>query len=184
MNTISRLKYPPIKHKFPRELIYHNSNRYNGIENSDVYTIFKIDKPKQFARLCCLPATVDRDGQKNVKSLYIWRLFSSPVHSGLGTKALDFAKTVSKKDGCNGYFHLDAHGGFTPHCIPHIFYKKYGMNTESDVINKKMDKFIKKKKYATYKDFKNLMMFYPPIEKPITRFQQIINFIFPVKNKI
>lgn len=110
------------------------------------------------------PQEIERDGKTNVPSLYIWKIFSKPMHNGFGTKMLNFAKYYSEKKGLKGFFHLDASSIFTPRSIPHIFYGKYGMNTKSPSLNKKIDFFIKNKKQATQEDIPSVMMYYPPIK--------------------
>lgn len=169
MNVINKLKYPPIKNslqkKIPEHLIYQF---YSGTGAYLLHDTFVLFKPKEDYKRCYMRCNTDFvhriDKNKFVPSLYIFRLNSSPMKNGLGTKMLDFAQILSKKSGCNGYFHLSANSGFMPNAIPHVFYGKYGMNTESEKINDKINSFIKKNKDATYNDIPNINMFYPPID--------------------
>lgn len=181
---ISNLKYPPIKNKnikeLPKVLIYHQSRICY-----DKFILFSTNK-SEFGKQVIMECTkefINRDGRKNIPSLYIDNLISNCSGNGLGTKMLDFAKIYSKKVGCNGYFHLLADGCYNPHRLPHIFYRKYGMNTTNYKIDKKLDKLIKKGKNATYKDFKTEEMYYPPIKhKEIkhkeSKFKQFISKLF------
>ena len=65
------------------------------------------------------------------RSVYVKYLMSPDSGLGLGTDFLNFVQAYSKKKGCKGYFHLYASASYTPTRIPHIFYRKYGMNTEN-----------------------------------------------------
>lgn len=169
MNTIQNLKYPPIKNSLQKKLPEHLIYKFNsGPGNYLLQDIFVLFKTKEYYKRCymrCYPDMVHRnDKSKFVPSLYIHQLLSQHKKSGLGTKMLDFAQIYSKKSGCNGYFHLSASSCYTPNSIPHIFYGKYGMNTESQSINNKINSFISKNKEATYRDIENVNMYYPPIE--------------------
>ena len=167
MNYINFYKHPLI-HKqakqLPEVLIYQKlKSRVNTIV-TDSFIMFKPQNSKIFSTMTCCKDYINRDGKENTPSLYISYLFSHPIRHGLGGKMLDFAKLHSKEVGCKGNFHLDACGGYLPNHIPHIFYRKSGMNTTSALINFKLDKFIKKQKKATYRDFSDVTMYYPPIK--------------------
>lgn len=169
MNTINCLKYPPIKSSLQKTLPEHLVYEFPLVKFfhtvQDCFVMFKTKQPQKRCYMRCYPIQIIRKDMKSeIDSLYISNLISSPRRIGLGTKMLDFAQIYSKKIGCNGYFHLGACAGYSPDSIPHICYGKYGMNTESQKINKKIRNFIEKKKNATYKDIKNVMMFYPPIK--------------------
>lgn len=177
----SHLKYPPIKKtnikELPKVLIYHQSRNYY-----DNFILFSTDK-SEFGKqviMKCTKEFINRDGRKNIPSLYIDNLISNCSGHGYGSKMLDFAINYSKKLGCNGYFHLLADGCYNPHRLPHIFYRKYGMSTTDYKIDKKLDKLIKKGKNATYKDFKTEEMYYPPIKHSESKFKQFINKIFKI----
>ena len=160
---INSLKYPPLK-KIPENLIYHKIKGSNSADIPDLFIMFST-KEKNMSKLYCYKTTINKDGKNNVPSLYISLLFSNPQQCGLGTKMLNFAQTFSKKIGCEGNFHLISNSGMFPNKIPHIFYRKYGMNTEDALTNAKLDRFIRRKKDATYKDFPNIKMYYPPVEE-------------------
>lgn len=175
------LKFPPIKNKplkqLPEVLIHKVPASFFDDEMVDTFVLFKTKNSSQRSIMKCYPSFVTRDGLEEVDSLYIWKLFSFPRRNGLGTKTLDFAQAYSKKVGCKGNFHLIASVGYMPNEVPHIFYRKYDMNTNDASVNKKMDKFIKKGRNATYLDFGNINMFYPPIKNPKTRFDKLKEFI-------
>lgn len=181
LNT--HLKYPPIKKtnikKIPDVLISHQYFNYCNIPIN--HFILSPTKKSEFGKIVimdCIDTYIKRDGKVNIPSLYIWKLISNCSGSGYGSKMLDFARIYSKKIGCNGYINLTADGCYNPHRLPHIFYRKYGMSTESSKIDKKLDKFIKKGKNATYKDFKTEEMYYPPIKHPESKFKQFISKLF------
>ncbi len=183
--NISHLKYPPLKSnilkKFPDKLVY----KYNTESKIDKFIIFSTQKGSHdHARMTCSPELIKRDGKENVPSLYIWFLSSNCSGKGFGTAMLDFAIQYSKKLGCNGNLHLSADGSFMPNRIPHIFYRKFGMSTKKTSIDKRLDQFIAKGKNATYQDFDDVDMFYPPIEHPKDKIQSAIykGFLFGLKS--
>ena len=78
---------------------------------------------------------------------------------------INFAKNYSKQVGCNGYIILKATSIKNESYSPCIFYRKENFSTLDKKIDKKLDYFIKKKLFATQKDFPSMLMFYPPKEK-------------------
>ena len=179
---LSGLKYLPIKPKpFPKHLIYHQATSKHEITGEIVDRFIMISTQKGEGKLKavmeCMKTVVDRDGQKNVPSVYVKTLLSPFSGYGLGTDFLNFAQFYSKKKGCNGYFHLFASASYSPHRIPHIFYRKYGMNTENANTNRRLDKFIIQGRKADYYDFSDVNMFYPPIKNPITSWEMFLNFL-------
>ena len=183
LNT--HLKYPPINKlrlkKIPDVLISHQYFNYYDAPISRF--ILSPTKKSEFGRLVimdCIDTKINRDGIRDVPCLYIWKLISNCSGHGYGSKMLDFARSYSKKIGCNGYISLTSDGCYNPHRLPHIFYRKYGMSTESRKIDKKLDKFIAKGKNATYKDFKTEEMFYPPIKHPKSKIKKLIDKFFKI----
>ena len=174
------LKYPPIKYSIPTHVFYHQGVSRHEItgELIDHFIAFSTKKKDRGAKafLQCMASTVDRDGMTDVPSVYVKNLISLPSGMGLGTSCLDFAQVYSKKKGCNGYLHLLASASYTPNRIPHIFYRKYGMNTNCATTNKDLDKLIAKGKIANYRDFSNIDMYYPPIKNPTTPWQKVLMF--------
>ena len=82
-------------------------------------------------------------------------------NKGYGSVLINFAKNYSKKIGCNGYVVLKADSSFTPNRVPHLFYRKQGFSSFDPITDKKMDKFIRKNKDATHRDFRAIVMHYP-----------------------
>lgn len=181
MNKISKIKFPPIKYKplnkTSEELVYKTGLKLCDLP-SEIFIMLRFKKPDERCYMAAFPTKIERDEKKNVPSLYISKILSTPMRSGLGSKMLDFAKYYSQKNGCNGYFHLDANSGYLPNSVPHIFYRKQGMNTKFSYLNKRLDKYIKKGKNATYRDIENITMYYPPIEKPKNRLQVLFEKLF------
>lgn len=157
------LSYKKIE-QLPETLIYKSLKNGYSTKNTNTFVIFSTKNPDIKTTMVCRKNLICRDNKKNIPSLYIAKLISNPMQNGLGRKMLNFAKLHSKRCGCNGFFHLDADVGFQPNHIPHIFYRKMGMNTKDALINAKLDRWIKKRKNATYKDFPNIKMYYPPVE--------------------
>lgn len=178
--NVSKLLYPPIKcntpKKLPECLFMHQYTDYAGVQ-VDKFTLIPTDK-KHFGKriiMKCFPEYIDRDGKINIPSLYVWKLTSNCSGDGFGTKMLNFAQNYSRRLGCNGYLHLSADVCYTPNRVPHLFYRKYGMSTDSTYIDKKLDRFIKKGKDATYREFNTMNMFYPPIEHPKNKIEKLVD---------
>ena len=175
------LKYPPIKWQIPKHVIFHQTVGRHEItgEIIDRFIMFSTKKGEEDIKavLDCMVTTVDRDGMRNVPSVYVNKLMSPNSGRGLGTEFLNFVQNYSKKKGCNGYFHLFSSAGYSPRRIPHIFYRKYGMNTNDANVNKRLDKFIAKGKTADYYDFSDINMYYPPIKNPTTSWQKFLAFL-------
>nr|QGT49826.1 hypothetical protein Melaina855_2130 [uncultured Candidatus Melainabacteria bacterium] len=187
MNISFGLKYPPLryitKQKIPDKLFYHKSLKL--IENSDIlldeFIVFSTKNPSEYAKMRCFKTEIERDNLKHVPSLYIWTLHSSSSGQGLGTALLHFAKMYSEELGCKGFFHLSADVSWMPNKVPHIFYRKFGMSTVDSCIDSKLDKFIKKHKTASYKDFNTVDMYYPPIQHQKGSFVSAIKELFGLK---
>ena len=82
-------------------------------------------------------------GIKNFKSFYVYYLRSH--EHNFGNKLLDFVQNISKKNGGEGRFHLIASDCYNPQKPPHIFYRKYGMNSLYTEVIRDIDKYIKGK---------------------------------------
>ncbi len=181
-----RLKYPPIKNfsngRHSDKVVYHLATGKNVVtgELRDRFVMISTNKDCDATAIMeCTKEIISRDGMTQVPSLFINRILSGTSGLGFGTAFLDFAREFSKKVGCLGNIHLSPNSGYKPNRIPHIFYWKYGMNTNDATVNRKLAKFVNQGKDATYLDFKDgVMMYYPPIKSPVTRWQKFINFIF------
>lgn len=157
-----KVKYPPIKYNLnsvPEKLIYKRVilNKYHD------FTLCTTSEPYKIAVLTC--AKGNRYLKKKTEpSLFIHLIKCNPKKEGLGTEMLNFAINHSKKLGLGGRLHCLASTVLAPDEVPHLFYKKFGFNTEEAEINNKMDEFIKNGKTATDKDFSDTAMFYPAVE--------------------
>lgn len=182
---IKNLKYPPIKYnlkKIPEILVYYSrkTSYYHD------FVMGKTSKPYATCRMYCNVTNLHYDN-KLFKSLIVFLIESKPRKQGLGFKMLDVIQQFSKKKGCEGRFHLFATAQYAMDDAPHIFYRKYGMTSGDKKIDKKLDKFIKKGKNATYKDFNSMLMYYfPPNlekEKPkLTCFEKLKKFVSKIFN--
>ena len=185
MNMITKLRPAPIKYrplgKTPEEVVYKTGLTFFDDLNTNIFIMLRTKRPHERCVMITRPEKIKRDG-KNIPSLYIWRILSQPKNCGLGSAMIDFAKFYSKQNNYLGNIHLNANYGYTPYSIPHIFYRKQGFNTKYDYINKKMDDFIKSNTPATYKDFDNIEMYYPPIKSPEKKWQTILRKLFTNKS--
>lgn len=112
--------------------------------------------------------------------LYIDELtIFSNRRQGLGTKFLNFAKSLSKSWGFDGKMILNATTTpYDPHNPPHIFYRKFGFTTNDKKMLKKIDKYIKTGKQLDYKKTPDLIMYYPDtVSKKLTFWQKLKNFL-------
>lgn len=117
-------------------------------------------------------------GNKVVPSLYVSELYSFDRGSGAGSALLDYARRLSQANGGEGNIHLVASGCYAPNSAPHIFYRKYGMNTGDKRLDRKIDCFIKRGKDAKRIELDNVMMYYPPAEYPKNNIiSKLIHFI-------
>jgi hypothetical protein len=180
MLKLNSLKYPPIKDfrtkaGIPDKLVFSSeikfANRY-----IDKFVLISTKHKGEKALMRCCPETIEKEG-KSVQSLYVWTLDSSKSGLGLGSALLNFAKIHSKRLGLGGHLHLISTSEKTPERVPHIFYKKFGMNTDDIYINHKLDKFIKEGKTATSNDFSSVAMYYPPINLEPSKFDKFISKI-------
>ena len=157
------INYPIKTPKIPNILIYTCKKKSQNGSIRLYSKMFELKSGKVVAIMNSEKEMIERDNEI-IPSLYIDVIKSYKKRNGYGTKMLDFAKILSKKYGCNGYFHLIASGEFSPDAVPHLFYRKYGMNTGNYELDKKIDKYIKWHKSAKRKIFPNVDMYYPPRE--------------------
>ena len=95
-----------------------------------------------------------------VRSLYIDYLKVFKRNEGLGTKFLDFAKTISKQKGLNGRLHLISSDCYDKANPPHVFYRKYGFDSRNIDKLKEVDDAISQPKHKF--SFNDIAMFFPP----------------------
>lgn len=125
-------------------------------------------------------------GFKKFKSFYVYYLRSH--EHNFGNKLLDFVQNVSKKNGGEGRFHLIASDAYNPKKPPHIFYRKYGMNSLYTDIIKNIDRHIKGKLSLEDIDTIDIPMYFIPEEinkqKSNTKYlPKIINKIISIIKK-
>lgn len=161
ITPIKHIKYQPIKYKLPKHLVYIKE------VHPEIYEakLFCRSNPKEYASLYGIKADdfIDNDF---LGSFYIMSLQTTKKKLGLGSEMFKFAKNFSKQLGAEGRVTLTADPRFSKHEVPHIFYRKQGMNTGNLEIDTKLDYLIKKGRTATIEDFKSIKMYYPPIDYP------------------
>lgn len=128
------------------------------------FTMYDTKNSKELGTIICFPEKIYRRDVGTVNSLYVAYL-SAEKHlgRGVGSALLSIAKRYSKEIGCDGFVHLESTGRMSPFRIPHIFYRKKGMSSNSPKIDKMLDEYIKNGQDAIIEDFPILRMYYPPI---------------------
>jgi len=153
----------PLK-KLPEKLIYHKKITYNNGIKEDYAVIFSLKDPSKSAYAYFYEDTVYRYDMGRVKSMYVAALSAEKnPNEGFGTALLKFIINKSKTKNTNGRIHLYASSNSNPDRVPHIFYKKFGMNTGNPLIDRKLDRYIAKRRDATSNDFTLQEFFYPQI---------------------
>ena len=110
-----------------------------------------------------------------VDSLSIDYLKIFKRNQGFGTKFLNFAQSLSKKNGCNGNMHLISSDCYDKETPPHIFYRKYGFDSNDKKKLNEIDKAIINGKKTQF-NFDYICMFFPTkskIEEPLTLLKRI-----------
>ena len=168
----NQLKYPPIKNvqkQIPDKLIFHKGKA----PLQDIYDVVMFTTKEPFYR-----TEMSYFKSNWNDALGITMLKSFPRKKGLGTAMLKYALKLSEEIGCGGRIFLQADSMFTPNEAPHLFYRKFGMNTGYKEIDDKMDRFISKNKHARYLDFCSNILYYPPVKYPKeSLWSKIKNFI-------
>ena len=118
----------------------------DDIYNYRAFTAYSTETNKSCGIMLCRPSIIIK-GDNVVRSMQIGELYATSNQKGAGTALLDYARALSKTEHCVG-IHLVASGCYSPEKVPHLFYRKYGMNTGDKKLDKKMDKFIKRGKKA------------------------------------
>lgn len=101
-------------------------------------------------------------GFKKFKSFYVYYLRSH--EHNFGNNLLDFVQKISKQNGGKGRFHLIASDCYNPQKPPHIFYRKYGMDSLYTEIIRDIDKYIKGKIKLEDLDLIDTPMYFIPKE--------------------
>lgn len=146
------LAYNPIQ-KIPRTLFYKSSYR-------EGYNIIATDVKKKIGIIYAQPRKV---GYLNFLEVDFLGIRESERRKGYGTDAINFAKNMSKKLGCEGRVILTADiTPFEKDIAPHPFYRKNGFTCNNKILLKKIDNSIKNKKEMMFKDVQPAVMFYIP----------------------
>ena len=161
---------PPITPKYlPKKLpeyIFYKTTQANSKFTYDVFTLGSTKTKSRLGQIVCHKTNEHLRENYNGPILILDFIYTSNFYKGYGSILLNFAKKYSKQSGCNGYISLKTDSSFTPNRIPHLFYRKHNFSSLNKKIDKKMDQFIRKNKDATYKDFRSIIMHYPPNPKP------------------
>lgn len=178
MTSILNLSKYPIPNKMPDKLIFKLREHRHIQPPLSEYIMFSTQKGnKSFGRI--LLGVMKqygywREDYKEGPILLVHFIQSIPRGQGFGKALIDFAKNYSKQKGCNGHIMLKATSIYEN--IPHLFYRKQNFSTLEPEIDKKMDKFIKSNKKATGLDFRDMLMYYPPMEeKKPNLLQRVLN---------
>ena len=168
--------------KLPEYLFY--LNRANYVMNPPIFNYRAISTKtgRLMGDISCHKSDIQLRPDYEGTSLAIDYLASYPMKKGVGTTMINFAKTLSKKWGCNGYILLKADNSIFPSAVPHLFYRKMGFTTLNKKTDKKIDKFIKKGVSATKKDFRTDLMFFPQPKQKLTLWDKLKNAILPNKH--
>lgn len=127
---------------------------------SDGYNIIATDAKKKVGVMYAQSRKVSYINFLEIDFLGIMK---NERRKGYGTEALNFAKNLSKKEGCGGRLILTADiTPFEMNIAPHPFYRKNGFTCNDKILLRKIDKFVKEKKEMSYKDAKTAIMFYIP----------------------
>ena len=98
---------------------------------------------------------------KGKNALYIDSLYIDKRRKGFGSKFLDYAKILSKKE-YNGTVFLNANSLFLGEFStePHILYRKNGFTTDDKKILNKIDEAIKTRRSLTFFDIAPTVMYW------------------------
>lgn len=131
--------------------------------------------------MTCFKSDISQRPDYDGKTFVIRGMATYPKGQGTGTAIVNFAKTLSKKWGCNGYISCQANTGENPNAVSHLFFRKMGFTTLNKKTDKKIDKFIKRGKVARYTDFQCDLMFSPQPKTKPSFFEKLKNSILPHK---
>ena len=129
---------------------FNKKGKITGIIDGTIETIHPSVGPQFFPEL------------KDVKSFYVYYLRSH--EHNFGNNLLDFVQKISKKNGGKGRFHLIASDCYNAKKPPHIFYRKYGMDSLYTEITREIDKHIKGKIKLEDMNLIDIPMYFIPKE--------------------
>lgn len=175
----------PRVRQLPRGLIYNFDN-----EKKTLYRLFDTKSGDLVGRMLAIPETRRRENFYNLDNDedLIFRIHSLEIeesqrNKGWGTYFMNYAKKESYRQNCKGRLSLIA---YNPYKSPHIFYKKQGLVTADENLNKKLDRCIEDKDYTNF--FRYSEMYLPIVEKEEKqkdfakkKFWDIIKSIFDFK---
>ena len=95
------------------------------------------------------------------KSLQIFRIMSFERGVGVGSDFIKVAKSESKRFGCDGRVNVISSPVYDRKNPPHVFYKKNGFTSVSEIINNKLNECIIQKKKASFKNITGIHMYLP-----------------------
>lgn len=148
-----------IDYKIPTTIIHSQNKVMHPVQ--DIFEIHDIEKSTKIGELVCHKTTnVTRPDYKGPILAIDYIKVTTP-NNGLGTAIIKFARNLSMQMGCKGHLVLKADSSITKTRIPHIFYRKLGFSSLDKKTDRQMDKFIKRNKSATPKDFPCLIMHFP-----------------------
>ena len=174
------MKLSPLKSNIPKsipdKLIYLRRPNTLMHPTQQEFVMFSTKGDLNTGLMICHKTNMQLRDDYNGSSLAIDFITTKEQNKGMGRSLIEFAKKYSQRIGCNGFVHLRASCGFTPNRIPHTFYRKCGFSTLNKKDDALLDKFIKKNKNATFKDFPATLMFYPAVEYKKTFFEKLLDF--------
>lgn len=173
---ISLLASKPLK-KIPERLCYYtvkNNLPPNPVHDFMVLTYNMADTKtgKFLGEMTVSPMIFDARINNKIypeekgffKSLQIFHIESCERSKGVGSDFIKVAKSESKRFGCEGRVNVISSTMYDRKNPPHIFYKKNGFISVSEIINNKLNECIIQKKKASFKRITGIDM-YLPIQK-------------------
>ena len=124
--------------QMPKRLIYNPGKSF-------CYNLFDCTNRKLVGEMIAYPIDCyETEGYKNIingKSYHIASLCAYEKNRGYGSDLINFAKQQSYKNGCEGRVSLLAYNfGVSPH----TFYKKMGFVSNIPMLNKFLDKCVRR----------------------------------------
>lgn len=160
INRLNNLYYvPPKIKKLPKFLIYECPVKTP--QNSNISVLFSPSDKNVYGEIEYAKSRVLHKS-KYSDAFLVEYLQAVPENNGVGRTLLNYIKDKSIEQGMGGKFFLSAVSITKSDDVPHIFYRKFGMTTGNNDIDKKIDKFVKEKKKATSSDFQSMVFFYSP----------------------
>lgn len=163
--------------KLPEVLFYKRPIKSVMSPPQEEFVAFSTKGDKNWGEIVLHKSKLQHRKDYEGDTLAIDFISSNDRQKGLGSAMIDFAKNLSKKNGCNGYLVLRADSSIDKHHVPHIFYRKQGFTTLDNKLDRKLDSFIKDNKQATSNDFKTQLMYYPAPQKKPSLVERLKNWV-------